>query len=120
MKKILSVFIFIFLFTGCKTSNKIELDAVNKIDLKLTNENGLIELELNHDETKKFIDLINNLIVEKIAFQDITGWNLYARGLDNDNNEIFKVSFIANLINVNNTWYQTNQDSLEKISDNYK
>lgn len=120
MKKIISIFIFLFLFTGCKTDNKIELDAANKIDLKVTSENGLIELQLNQEETEKFIDLINNLAVEKIDPQDIQGWNLYACGLDDNNNEIFKVSFIANLIEVNNTWYQANQDSLEKISDNYK
>lgn len=120
MKKIISVFIFLFLFTSCKTDNKIELDAASKIDLKLTSENGLIELQLNQDETDKFIDLINNLAVEKTAPQDIKGWNLYARGLDDNNNEIFRVSFIANLIDVNDTWYQANQNSLEKITDNYK
>ena len=112
--------IILIILTGCNTNNKIRLEYADKIDLKLTSEKGLIEIQLDYDEAKIFVDNINKLEVEKISKQNIKGWSLYARGFDKNNKELFKISFLNSLVNINNDWYQTNQDSIIKITDNYK
>lgn len=120
MRKINLLVIILILFAGCSSNNKIELEYANKIDLKLTSEKGIIEIQLDKDEAQKFVDKINKLKVKKISSQNIKGWTLYARGFDKYNKELFKISFLGHQINLDSEWYQTNQDSIEKITDIYK
>ena len=120
MKKLNILIIILIILTGCNTNNKIRLEYADKIDLKLTSEKGLIEIQLDYDEAKIFVDNINKVEVEKISKQNIKGWSLYARDFDKNNKELFKISFLNSLVNINNDWYQTNQDSIIKITDNYK
>ena len=120
MKKLSILLALLLLFTGCQTSDKIEPDTAAKIDLKLTSDQGLIELQLNQEKSKEFIRKINKLEVEKIAKLDVKGWSLYARGLDENDQEVFSITFIGDNINFNNQWYQANEDSLQAIANSYK
>ena len=50
MKKLNILIIILIILTGCNTNNKIRLEYADKIDLKLTSEKGLIEIQLDYDE----------------------------------------------------------------------
>lgn len=123
MKKIL-IFIFSLLFLiGCTTRPSLKLEYPDNIDLKITDEEGLIELQLDKEQAQEFVDQVNNLeITECIPKVEdpINSWNLYARGLDGDEQEVFQISFIGNLINYNDNYFQTDQEKLEKIINSYK
>lgn len=120
MKKTISFLLLITSLVECYSNPKPLLKNVDKIDLKLTSENGLIEQYLENDKAKDFIKDVNQLNIKKIANRDAKGWNLFARGLNEKNQEVFNISFISNQINIDNEWYETNQNDLEEIAARYK
>lgn len=120
MKKTISFLLLITSLVGCYSNPKPLLKNADKIDLKLTSENGLIEQCLENDKAKDFIKDVNQLNIKKIANRDAKGWNLFARGLNEKNQEVFNISFISNQINIDNEWYETNQNDLEEIAARYK
>lgn len=120
MKKTISFLLLITSLVGCYSNPKPLLKNVDKIDLKLTSENGLIEQYLENDKAKDFIKDVNQLNIKKIANRDAKGWNQFARGLNEKNQEVFNISFISNQINIDNEWYETNQNDLEEIAARYK
>lgn len=123
MKKTFILIISLLLLIGCTSKPSLKLEYPDKIDLKITSETGLIKLQLDKDESKEFVDQINNLeiteCIPKIK-EPIIGWSLYAHGLNKDNQDVFQISFTGSLVNYYEEYYQADKKELEKIINNYK
>lgn len=124
MKKIiLSIFLIIFLLSGCQggydlESGNIDSTKINNITIKALKatappKSKYIDKEKDVD---KVIEFINSIDKKKVEQEDINGWEFW---IENKGIEKYSITFIGNKMKINKTWYKINANELKKLRELY-